>query len=162
MFCPKCGESGQQENTYCRNCGTFLPDFEKLKKKEIAPEVHFRANYVLSLMTAVVALSLAVTLFAVFLGKESTPVLIYIVAGFLIAMSAWQIQTFWRTLLLKRHFKNFSPASEDEEMIAGSDRKHLPEADFDNFIPAGQDKRTTNKLEEKVKTGSPETEHQKG
>ncbi len=31
MFCPKCGTADQIENSYCRNCGEFLPDLTKNK-----------------------------------------------------------------------------------------------------------------------------------
>ena len=105
MFCPKCGNADQQPETYCRQCGSFLPDFDKLTKKPISPQEHLKANSWLSLMTAIVSLILAILLYSIFLGKADTPIIIYITGGFLIAMCAWQVQNFWRTLLLKKHFK---------------------------------------------------------
>ena len=102
MFCPKCGNADQKPETYCRQCGSFLPDFDKIKSKEIPPEEHLKANTVLSVMTALVSLTLAILLHVFFTGRENTPVLINITAGILTAMFFWQAQTFWRTRLLKK------------------------------------------------------------
>jgi hypothetical protein len=102
MFCPNCGNADQKPETFCRQCGSFLPDFNKLKSKEIPPEEHLKANSVLTVMTAVVSLTLAILLHAFFTGRENTPVLIYITTGFLTGMFFLQVQTFWRTRLLKK------------------------------------------------------------
>ena len=104
MFCPKCGKSDQIANSYCRQCGSFLPDFDKIKKREISPEEHLKINFVLNLMTAFVSITLAILLYSFFLGGENTHPLIYITAGFLTAMFFWQAQVFWRTLQLKKQF----------------------------------------------------------
>ena len=102
MFCPNCGKSEQQINTYCRQCGNFLPDFDKLKKREISPETHFKANTVLNVMSGIVSLTLAFCFFRFFLGKQNTPPIIYITGGFLFAMFAWQVQIFIRNQILKK------------------------------------------------------------
>lgn len=154
MFCPKCGKSDQQVNSYCRQCGNFLPDFENLKKKETPPEVHLKANSFLNLLTALVSLTLAIILYSMFLGKADTPVIIYVVAGFLTAMTAWQVQTFWRTILLKKHFKNNKPNIETEsettsnkvELKPQSTAKLLNEPDFSDSIPASVVENTTRNL----------------
>lgn len=154
MFCPKCGKSDQQKNTFCRNCGTFLPDFENLKKKETAPEVHLKANSVLSLMTAIVSLTRAIMLYVMFLGKDDTPPIIYVVAGFLTAITAWQVQTFWRNMLLKKHFKKRKTSAEenvaDQKVVnfpAAKTKELLNEADFSNFVPTSVVENTTKNLQ---------------
>ena len=153
MFCPKCGKSDQQVNSYCRSCGSFLPDFDNLKKKEISPEEHLKANSFLNLLSAITSLTLAIILYAMFLGKENTPVIIYVVAGFLTAMTAWQIQTFWRTLLLKKHFKNRKIEAQSEkatEISAAKPTKELlSEADFSDVVPLSVVEKTTRKLKVK-------------
>ena len=73
MFCPNCGKSDQEKNSFCRQCGTFLPDFDKIKKREISPEEHLKVNSVLNLMTAIVSITLAILLYSFFLGGENTP-----------------------------------------------------------------------------------------
>ena len=69
MFCPKCGKSDQSPETYCRQCGNYQNDFDKPAKKTTTPEQHLTANTVLSLMTAITSLTLAISLYAIFLGK---------------------------------------------------------------------------------------------
>lgn len=158
MFCPNCGKSDQQENTFCRQCGTFLPDFDKLEKRETSPEEHLKIATVLNLMTAIVSISLAIALYAIFLGREDTPVIIYITAGFLTAMCAWQVQTFWRTLKLKKHFPKRKIRSEDSESekISNAEptKELLNEAGFEDFVEASVTENTTKNLTEKIRRSS--------
>lgn len=148
MFCPSCGKSDQIENTFCRNCGKFLPDFDNLKKREISPEEHLKANSVLNIMTAIVSLTLAILLYVNFLGGENTPVLIYVTAGFLTAIFAWQVQIFVRSLLLKKQI--ILPKREGKELKSAANDL-LNEADFSDNIPASVGKYKTKDLAEKVK-----------
>jgi hypothetical protein len=156
MFCPKCGTADQSADTFCRRCGTFLPDFDKIKAKETPPEQHFLANSVLSVMTATASLALAILLYAFFLGKEGTSPLIYITAGFLTAMFFWQAQVFWRNLLLKKRFekrKNQSGETAEspvDSFEAAPTNDLLKEANFEDFAPASVTEKTTNKLGEKI------------
>jgi len=149
MFCPKCGNADQKESSYCRQCGTFLPDFDKIKSKVIPPEQHFTANYALSLMTAVVSLGLAITLYVMFLGKDGTPVVIYLTAGFLTAMFFWQVQVFWRTMQLK---KQFPIKSKDQKIVSENKiesvntNQLLVEADLSQFVPVSVTENTTKNL----------------
>lgn len=145
MFCPNCGTNEQKQETFCHRCGIFLPDFEKIKKSETTPEEHLKANYVLNIMTAVVSLTLAISLHVWFYGKENTPVIVYITAGFLFAMFAWQAQIFWRNIKLKKQI--ILPKNADE--IAKESMRNaelLSEPDFENFVPASVTGKTTNKL----------------
>lgn len=98
-----------------------------------------------------------------FLGKEDTPVVIYVVAGFLTAMFAWQVQTFLRTLQLKKQFKKRSDFDDDEKLETESPslaskatNELLPEAEFENIVPASVTENTTKHLKEKIKR-SPES-----
>ncbi len=156
MFCPKCGKSDQQVNTFCRNCGTFLPDFDKLKSKENTPEAHFAANTTLSVMTAVVSLALAITLHVMFKDKDGTPVVIYLTAGFLTAIFFWQVQVFWRTLQLKKQFpglkrKNETRIIEKTPLFESTNtRELLNEADLSDAVPLSIVENTTKKLSEKI------------
>lgn len=146
MFCPKCGNADQKQNTFCRNCGTFLPDFDKLKTSETSPETNLRANIVLSSMTAIVSLTLAILLYYFFLGKPDTPIIIYLTAGFLTAMFFWQAQSFWRTLLLKKQFpkRNVETNYELKDAKTG---KLLNEPDFEMHVPASIVENTTKNLD---------------
>ena len=159
MFCPNCGEADQKHETYCRKCGSFLAEFGKIKKSERPVDENFTANLVLSAMTGVTSLVLAIILYVMFLGKESTPVIIYIVAGFLTAMFAWQLQSFLRTIQLKKQFKRQSKSSREQteqtptENVLESKPTNelLPEADFENLVPASVTENTTKHLNQKIK-----------
>jgi uncharacterized membrane protein YvbJ len=156
MFCPKCGKSDQKPETYCRQCGMFLVDFDKPTKKPITPQQHLTVNSTLSLMTAIVSLTLAILLYSIFLGRADTHIIIYVTAGFLTAMCAWQVQTFWRTLLLKKHFKqpkdNIKAENESVQLYEKprQTNKLLDEADFSNIVPPGIVENTTKQLKQKI------------
>lgn len=157
MFCPNCGKSDQRENTYCRRCGIFLPDFAKEGKREVSPEDHIKFNIVLNIMTAVVSLALSVLLFSFFFGKEDTSMLIYLTAGFLIAISAWQAQTIWRNFQLKKHFKQRktdiaeNPNPDSTKVFESFPTKELlNEANFADAIPASVLENTTSRLPKKI------------
>lgn len=158
MFCPKCGKPDQLPETFCRQCGNFLPDLEKPVKKRQTPEDHLKANTFLSFVTIVVSFSLAIALYSIFLPRDDTHWVIYLTAGFLIAIGAWQIQSLWRTVLLKKHFnKNRShnlPAFE-KEVAKG---RALEKADLENVIPASITEQTTRNLTE-TKIHSSKSQH---
>lgn len=154
MFCPKCGTSDQQTEIFCRTCGTFLPDFDKAIKKEIAAEEHIKMNSVFSVMSAVVSLGLAITLYSTLAFRPDTPWIIYVVTGFLTAMTAWQVQTFIRTRMLKKQIEKLKPTNRSVPATAEpTSPAQLPQADFENVIPASVTDRTTRNLSEtKVKS----------
>lgn len=154
MFCPKCGKADQTPETYCRQCGNYLHDYNKIAKKETSPEEHLTVNSVLSAMSAIVSLTLAILLHTFFWGKANTPILIYITAGFLTAMFFWQAQTFWRNILLRKHFKKqknhaqsvSEKQSETPTFESKPTNELLPEANFENFVPPSVVENTTKHL----------------
>jgi len=148
MFCPKCGKPDQSPETFCRQCGNFLPDLEKSLKKRQTPEDHLKANTFLSLISVLVSFSLAIALYSIFLPRDDTHWVIYLTAGFLIAIGAWQIQSLWRTILLKKHFnKNRSQMLPTVETTSAPD-KILDKADLDNIVPTSITEHTTQNLAE--------------
>lgn len=154
MYCPNCGKADQKENTYCRNCGNFLPDYDNLKRREILPEEHLKANSVLNVMTAVVSLTLAILVYVNYLSKENTPILIYITAGFLTAMFAWQVQVFVRNIKLKKQIISSKHAETKEklkEIEFVPKQELLKEADFSDNVPASVVEYTTRKLKTEIK-----------
>ena len=158
MFCPNCGKPDQIEETYCRSCGKFLPDFDKLKKRETTPEQHLKINSVLSIMTAVVSLTLAILLYVNYLGEKNTPVLIYITAGFLTAMFAWQVQVFIRSLKLKKQIVSPNFNNPGKTDLHRAEQELLKKADFSDIVPPSVSEFTTKNLKEKVKR-STQTKH---
>lgn len=147
MFCPKCGAAEQSIETYCRNCGVFLPDFAKAIKKQTTVEEHIKVNSFFTIATAIVSLSLAITLYATLGFRPETPWIIYFVAAFLTAMTAWQVQTFIRTRMLKRQFEKLRPPRESATaQLTAETNELLPEGNFEHVVPASFTERTTRNL----------------
>jgi hypothetical protein len=161
MFCPSCGAAEQSAETYCRNCGTFLPNFDKPgRRKHTPPEEHVKATTVLTLLSATVSISLAITLFSMFLGKSDTPAIIYITAGFLTAIFAWQVQTFLRARLLRKHFRKKNLQSGEPDMApaafeSASTAKLLDKTNSIDAVSLGATEGTTRKFGEKILRDSP-------
>lgn len=159
MFCPNCGKQNQTPNTYCRQCGIFLPDFDKIKKREISPETHIQANTVLNVMSGIVSILLAFWLYVFILGdKNPPPFVIYITAGFLTAVFFWQAQVFWRNLQLKKQFPKLQKIEENSEkqdlIEPAKTKRFLDEADISAAFPASVTEYSTKNLKEKVRRSS--------
>jgi len=164
MFCPKCGKAEQLPETYCRQCGVFLPDLSKPVKRENQPEEHLKANTVLSLMTIVTCFTLATLLYVFFGFRSGTHPMIYATAGLLIAMGGWHIQTFIRTRMLKKQIEKLKPKRANEapaqsEFNRVETGKLLDEADFANVIPASVTESTTRLLVDEPGRDSSQTKH---
>lgn len=156
MFCPKCGKADQSSETYCRQCGVFLPDLSKPLKTGHTPQEHVTANIVLTSMTIVVSFTLTILLWVILGFRGNTHPLIYVTAGLLFAMGIWHIQTLLRMLMLRKHFKR-SQRAQDREISGGTVimDKLLEQPDFENIVPASVTDRTTKHLEEsKLKSSS--------
>ena len=154
MFCPRCGKAEQLAETYCRQCGLFLPDLSKAFKRELPPEDHLKANTVLSLLTIIASFTLSILLFAFFGFRSDTHPLIYVTAGLLLGMGGWHIQTFIRTLKLMKQWKRRAPLMKIEAALNGtqpvlestSTAKLLDPADFADTLPASVTENTTGHL----------------
>jgi hypothetical protein len=154
MYCPRCGKAEQVPETFCRQCGLFLPDLSKPVKRELPPEDHLKANMVLNSLTIIVSFTLSILLFAV---RPGTHPLIYVTAGLLIAIGAWHIQTLIRTQKLKKQWKRRAPLGEIEAGLpetkraikSASTAKLLDPADFANTVPASVTDSTTRHLVER-------------
>lgn len=165
MFCPNCGKSEQSLNTYCRQCGEFLPDYSD-KKRTFSmggntPEEQIRVNLILNFLSGAVSFILAIVLYATFWGKPDTSPVIYMVAAFLLAMCGWQFSTFRVGLKLRKTFErrkniDIENAGRVEKNIFESIKTKdlLPEADFSNVAPTSITENTTKTLTEKVKRRS--------
>lgn len=157
MFCPNCSKGEQKPESFCRRCGKFLPDFERAGRRQITPQEHLKANSILNVMTAIASLTLAILLYVIFLGKADTPVIIYVTAGFLTAMFAWQVQIFWRSQLLKKQIilpRRAEIEEKPKEVESFATRELLNEADLSDRVPASVTENTTKNLTSKVERSS--------
>jgi hypothetical protein len=154
MFCPKCGKPEQSPEAFCRGCGMFLPDLDKIKKKEVPAEEHIMVNSFFSLATAIVSSTLAIILYSTLGFRPETHWIVYLVAGFLIAITAWQIQTFIRTRMLKKQIEKMRPKRDDGPdppvtFERADTAKLLDEANFANAVPTSVTEHTTRHLTKK-------------
>ncbi len=153
MFCPKCGKADQLSETYCRQCGVFLPDLSKPVKREHPPEEHIKVNTVLSLMTVIVSFTLAILLYALMGFRPGTHPMVYVTAGLLLAMGGWHIQTFIRIRKLKKQWKRRNPNPKKDTRPAFEKiltAKLLDKPDFSNVVPASVTETTTKHLDAKL------------
>ncbi len=152
MFCPGCGNADQQPESYCRQCGIFLPDLTKPAKQPTPPEQHVTANLILSAMTIVACFTLAILLYVMLGFRSDTHPLIYATAAVLIAMGAWHIQTFWRAILLRKHFKKMKRPSAEERADTGKlpadTSRLLKTPDVSDFVHSSVTEDTTRHLDE--------------
>lgn len=170
MFCSNCGKAGQVLNTYCRQCGEFLPDYSDKKRNFTmggnTPEEQIRVNLVLNFLSGTVSFILAVLLYAAFWNKPGTSPVIYIVAAFLLAMCGWQFSTFRVGLKLRKTFKRRKNGGETENAVQGNQsvfqsaktKDLLPEADSTDVVPTSVTENTTRHLAEKISRKSSQTE----
>jgi hypothetical protein len=162
MFCPRCGKEEQLPETYCRQCGVFLPDLMKPAKSECPPEVHLKANTALNLLTIIVSFTLAILLYTILGFRPDTHPLIYVTAGLLTAIGCWHIQTFIRTLLLRKQWKRISPSTETKRALhetqpvleSASTSKLLDPPDLAVTFPASVTENTTRHLVESPRSKS--------
>ncbi len=159
MYCSNCGKAEQTLNTYCRQCGEFLPDYSDKKRSFTmggnTPEEQIRANLILNFLSGMVSLTLAILLYATFWNKPETSSIIYLVAAFLLAMCGWQFSTFRVGLKLKKTFERrksdgeIEPAAQqgDKNIFQSAKTRYLlTEADFSNVVPTSVAENTTKTL----------------
>ena len=159
MFCPRCGKADQLPESYCRQCGLFLPELSKLVNRELPPEEHLKANTVLSVMTIVTSFTLSILLWAFFGARSETHPLIFVTAGLLIAIGGWHIQTLIRTQRLKKQWQRRTPLAEIEAALpetqqafkSAATAELLDEANFADAVPASVTENTTRHLAEPQK-----------
>lgn len=145
MFCPKCGNADQEPDTYCRSCGIYLPDLNRPTKKQ-TPQDHLKANTSLIILSGIVSLVLAVWLYTFLLRDLSIPSYVnYIVAGLLLANFGWQVQTFIRTRMLKKHFVKRDDIGAAPEIFL-KDKDKLKPMSSDEALRQSVVDRTTQKL----------------
>lgn len=157
MFCPRCGKAEQLPETYCRQCGFFLPDLSKGVKRELPPEDHLKANAVLSALTIITSFTLSILLWAFFGARSNTHPLIFVTAGLLIGIGAWHIQSLIRTQKLKKQWKRRTPLAEVEAALdktqpafkSATTAKLLDRADVADMLPASVTEHTTRHLAER-------------
>ncbi len=152
MFCPKCGTAEQSIESYCRQCGIFLPDFESPAKRETPPETHLQVSTVLTVITAIVSLVFGIFLSTNLLGPEYSSRVVRAAAAFMWCICVWQISILWRTRKLVGQFKGRRLTPDKSSAAAellNAELRSLKTADLSDHIPNTVTERTTRHLSEK-------------
>lgn len=157
MFCPKCGKPDQAPDSYCRNCGEFLPDLENPRRgrfRKKSPDEQLRVSLTLNLLSAIAGFSMAILLYATHLGKEEVSPSVYLAAAFLLVIGFWQTINFIFGLRLRNQFRKRRNNSSEEDIreklfSESAAREFLHEADTNEFIaPSSVTENTTRTLDE--------------
>ena len=155
MYCPTCGNADQKADSYCRQCGRYLidPDASSTSKKQ-SPRDQFTISLVFDLLSAIVGVSMAIALIAVFASRPDTPKVIYAAITMFFVIAGWQIASFFNNLKLKKRFTGQEREEETRAIAKGRETKELPEAKQD-FVPASVTERTTRNLSAVERSSKP-------
>ncbi|CAN5438817.1 hypothetical protein BH20ACI1_BH20ACI1_22150 [soil metagenome] len=146
MFCPNCGKGDQKENTYCRQCGEFLPDLTKNALKRfggVTPQQNANIISSLSLFASIVSLLAGLWMYAT---NFNVPIVLYLGTALLICNAIWHVSNFYT---IKKLSKRLNPTDENlskylEDKTAT--QKELNEPDFSDAVPMSVTEKTTRKL----------------
>jgi len=158
MFCPKCGKSDQTKDTYCRQCGEFLPDLDNLERRrsQQTPAQQFTLSLTFNVMSAIASISMAIALFVVHISENDVHPVIYSAISLLTVISIWQTISFFNNLKLRKRFVRSGKDQEetgDLNQVAGPKTNELlPEPDMTDFVPASVTENTTKNLVKERRT----------
>lgn len=146
MFCPKCGNAEQKPNSFCRQCGEFLPDLTKNNALAFGgntPQEKNLSTYYLSLTGFLASLIVTIALFLT--GFEDKKIII-VAAAVLIINIFTQAGIFYLSLKMKNRLGGKSEA-ENLNSISGEQTPNLlTDAVLDEFISLSVTENTTENL----------------
>ena len=157
MFCPNCGKAEQVAETYCRQCGIYLPNLEKKSKFGEKPEEQLFISQFLNVMTGLAGFGIGIALLYSIWGVENTPIVFYIAMAFSFVIGFWQISIFFLNWRLSQHLNRKNLVETEEETVSDKSFQNLetnellPEADFSDVVPQSVTEKTTSDLKEKEK-----------
>jgi hypothetical protein len=169
MFCPNCGKSEQSPESYCRSCGEFLTDFSGksyLINKVLGgstPETQVNVNLTINVVTALISSLLLGFLNGYFDAQyertgQAAPPIIYLVYIFLALVSIWQFLSFLIGMRLKRKLGgrkkggvSVDESADENALSSRSTQKSLPQADYENIVPASVTEDTTRILDDSLR-----------
>ncbi len=106
MFCPNCGAADQSPSAYCKRCGEWLADNKSFSGRGASkPEQRITAMIVFNGLSALLALSSAIALYATYLGTPEAKWSVYVAGAFCIVIAIHQMISFAFALELKLRLK---------------------------------------------------------
>lgn len=162
MFCQNCGKGKQETNTYCRQCGEFLPELRKKggSGHPKTPDDQIKMSITFNLMSAISGFGVGVLLLISHLNRDNTHFSVFVGMSLLFTIAAWQTASFFNNVKLRRRFKrrkeNTNPSQDISQnaVETNESKKLLNQPDLENVVPISITEGTTKNLKEKVKRRS--------
>lgn len=157
MFCLHCGASDQQALTYCRSCGTLLPDSKNSRKRAIPPEEYIRKSNFVSVAT--LALSILTFLYLLFVFRlKDAPMAVVFTQVILLLFASWQVLAIVRNKKLSKAIdKQLNEKGLENSALESQGEgasRHLPGANIRDIVPASIVEGTTRDLANRKPIGS--------
>lgn len=150
MFCPKCGKSDQTPNSYCRSCGEFLNDQNKLATFNFGGNTPQQNVNVINFLSIFAALFSLFAAFWMYISKFDLPVALFFGAAVLLCNAVWHFSNFIIGTKLKKRLNNArKELTEKNKTIqpVNDTQELLPEADTSPFISPSVTENTTKHLD---------------
>lgn len=148
MFCPNCGKSDQEENSYCRQCGEFLVGTKSLGAFSfggVTPRQNVNAISLLSLIAALISLLAALWMY---ITKFNFSVALYFGAAILLCNAFWHLANIYTARKLASRILQDPRGEERAQTVIpeAETRELLEPADMSDQIPATVTENTTRQL----------------
>src|SRR5215831_17873013 len=99
MYCPSCGAADQRPSNYCRRCGRWLVDLDKIEDKAAKQkEDRMRAMVTFNALSAAMALIAAVVLYSTYLSTPEIKWSIYVAGALCSVIACHQTVSFFFAL----------------------------------------------------------------
>lgn len=151
MRCPNCEASDQGTNAYCRRCGVWIDSSGKtVQKSSSSPRERMTAMVIFNAMSAVFALTAAISLYATYLGEPDAKWSIYLAGAFCLVIAVHQAISFAYALELKLRIGRKPKEEERRQPFAdgGYTKRMLEERDWVTMAPDSVTESTTDLLPE--------------
>jgi len=151
MYCPKCGADHQTPDSYCRQCGEWLPDLNALAKRrlfgKLTREQKIEKIRTLEIISAGLSITALAIIISVLAGGDRQ--MLFLAAVCCLCVTTYQIVNMYlgyKLQKMKRSRANETEVIEGSGVIA--DSQPALNAPVDQFIsPAGVTENTTDLLE---------------
>lgn len=158
MFCPKCGKGEQAAEAYCRNCGVWLPEVNKLIKSSFGgdtPVQNVNNTIVFNIISAFCAAFITFVIYSIAFGFGAEKLgsyygaLLFVAGAMASCILGWQITSIFISLKLRRRIARRKIGFQQNNSLNEFAAHHsLPAADYTNVVrPFGVTENTTTLLE---------------
>lgn len=109
MYCPSCGFADQREETYCLQCGAWLPNQKAIVRWQFGsarPQGRVRTIIIFNILNTLMSLLSALALCVTYLGSPNAKWSVYLAAVFCFGFAVHQSSSLFIALKLRKHLIN--------------------------------------------------------